>query len=523
MSSHLRNISQSASVIALATVVSRILGFLRDVVIAFSLGAGPMADAFFVAFRVPNLLRRLFAEGSMTMAFIPVFTRVRQESGLEQAFVLARSVMIWLLAILGVLTILAMLGAKPLTFAVAAGFNFKDDPAVLELTVLLLRICFPYILFISGVALCMGILNSLGHFFAPALAPCVLNIVLILVALSAYWLGVRIPVALAVGVLVAGLGQWLLQQPFLKARGFSWRGPISLRQRGVRRMGRLMLPTVFGAAVYQLNILVNTNLASFLPHGSISYLYYADRLVQFPLGVFGAAISTAALPSLSALASRKEAQGFSQAVEDTIGLNLFISLPAAAGLIALREPIISTLFGHGAFSNASVQATALALIGYAVGLPAFCCVRALVSAFYALEDTKTPVRVASVCLVINAGLGLSLMGPLNHFGLALAVSLASWANTLGLGFWLGRSHRKWFLWKKSHSLMLLMSLLIGLCGHFGAGLGRASLLLIPVLAGGYVLAGRAFRIKEADMLIMSLQPLGRKLGLGSERGKRTGP
>jgi len=513
-----KTIAKNASVIGGATLLSRVLGFLRDVVIAFSLGAGPMADAFFVAFRVPNLLRRLFAEGSLTMAFVPVFTRIRQENGFQEASVLARSVLLWLLLILGLLSLLAIVAARPLTFLVAAGFNYKDDPAVLEMTVLLIRICFPYIILISGVALCMGILNAMGHFLAPALAPCLLNIALILTAAGAFWLDLNVPVALALGVLIGGLGQWLLQQPFLRRQGFAWRGSLKPAHHGVKRIGRLMLPTVFGAAVYQLNILVNTNLASFLPHGSISYLYYADRLVQFPLGVFGLAISTAALPSFSGLAAQNRSQELGSAVEETTGLNLFISLPAAAGLIALREPIIAVLFGHGAFSELAVQSTSLALIGYALGLPAFCCVRALVSAFYAQEDTKTPVVVASICLPINALLGLLLMGPLDHLGLALAVSLASWVNILALGWRLSKPLPAWFVWRRSHSLMLLLSLLLGGLGHLAAGLGWLALLLIPVLAAGYLLAASRLGIKEATMIAGSLRTVGQRLA--GSRGRR---
>ncbi|WP_462323421.1 murein biosynthesis integral membrane protein MurJ [Desulfoplanes sp.] len=432
MSEHARRITRNATVVAGATLLSRILGFARDLIVAFALGAGPLADAFFVAFRLPNLLRRLFAEGSLTMAFVPVFTRTRQAEGDRAAFVLARSVQVWLLIILGGIVCTAMLFAEPLTLLVAPGFS--RSPELLSTTATLVRICFPYILFISAVALCMGVLNAMDHFLAPALAPCMLNIVLITAALTAVGMGICVPYALSWGVLAAGAAQWLVQQPVLQKKGFSWLGQVRLRDPGVKRIGTLMGPSVFGSAVYQINILLGTMLASFLPLGSISYLYYADRLVQFPLGIFGVAIGTAALPSLSGLAGDKDWKGFGSGLSSALDLTLFISLPAAAGLVGLAEPIVGLLFERGAFTGNAVVQTAMALQAYSLGLPAFSCVRPLVSAFYALEDTKTPVWIAVVCLVLNISLGLVLMQFYDHVGLAAATSLSSWAN-VGLLAW----------------------------------------------------------------------------------------
>ncbi len=491
-------IARGAAVISAATFVSRILGFVRDVVIAFALGAGPLADAFFVAFRIPNLLRRLFAEGSLTMAFVPVFTRIKQEEGLDAAFVLARSTLAWLLLVLGLITMLAMLGAGPLTMLIAPGFI--QDQELFQTTVDLVRICFPYIVFISGMALCMGVLNSLQHFLAPALAPALLNVALIGAAFLGLARDWSLPYALAWGVLLAGLGQFLFQQPFLARQGFAWKGSWSWNHSGVRRIGVLMLPTVLGAAVYQINILVNTMLASLLDQGSISYLYYADRLVQFPLGVFGVAISTAALPSLSGLISAGRDKDFVQTLNMTLGLNLFISLPAAAGLIGLAEPLIAALFGRGAFAGPAVEATAWALVGYSVGLPAFCCVRGLVSAFYALEDTKTPVAVASLCLLLNVALGLLLMQYLAHSGLALAVALSSWANILLLGFFLRRRLGVWFAWQPSLLIMLGLSLLLGAGCFFSSAWGWFSLFLIPVWAALYFAVTLWAGVPEAALL-----------------------
>ncbi|MDD4952966.1 MAG: murein biosynthesis integral membrane protein MurJ [Desulfovibrionaceae bacterium] len=496
--SHGQKIARNASVVAASTLVSRVLGFLRDVVVAFALGAGLFADAFFVAFRVPNLLRRLFAEGSMTMAFIPVFSRLRKEQGDEEAFSMARSALAWLLAILGAISLLALPLAKPIVMAIAPGF--ADNPGLFDLTARLLRICFPYIVLVSAVGLCMGVLNSMDHFLAPSISPALLNVGLIGAALFGWALGFNVAVCMAWGALLGGLGQWFLQQPFLKARGFSWRGRWSWRHPGVIRMGLLMLPTVFGAAVYQINILLGTLLASFLPLGSISYLYYADRLVEFPLGVFGLAVSTAALPSLSVLAAEKDWDGFSSALRSAQGLSLFIALPSMAGLMALARPIIDLLFQRGAFTPDAVTATALALVAYAAGLPFIALSRALVAGFYALEDTRTPVLVGVLCLVVNIGLGLLLMGPMAHVGLALAVSVAAVVNFLLLHLILSRRLGACLLRLPAGAKSLALSAAMGLCAYLSAGLSLWYL-LIPAWAAAYVLAAMVLRLEEAGMFL----------------------
>ncbi len=492
-------LARKAQVVAGATFISRILGFARDLIIAFTLGAGPLADAFFVAFRIPNLLRRLFAEGSLTMAFVPVFTKIKNAQGELAAFVLARSVQIWLLIILGGISVLALVFASPLTMLVAPGF--RDDPELFQDAVTLVRICFPYILFISSVALCMGILNSMNHFLAPALAPGLMNVVLILFALGGYFSGANVAIALSLGVLVAGFFQWAFQYPFLKRFGFSWKGKFSLKDPGVLRIGKLMLPTVLGAAVYQLNILAGTILASFLASGSIAYLYYADRLVQFPLGVFAVAISTAALPSLSALAGDDKISDFKQTLNSSLCLTLFIALPSTAGLIGLNYPLIDVIFGRGEFGAQAVDATALALVGFAVGLPAFSCVRPLISAFYALEDTVTPVKMAIISLVLNVLLGIVLMQYLQHFGLALAASLSSWVNVLLLGCALSRKIGTWLTSKSDLGKMLLLSCALLLLLKFVNVDSWMALGLIPLCAALYFTASVMLKIPEAKMLL----------------------
>lgn len=503
-------------------MASRILGFLRDVVIAFTLGAGVWADAFFVAFRLPNLLRSLFAEGSLTMAFIPVFSRTRQEKGEAEAFVLARSVLIWLILILTVICTAAIIWAGPLTLLIAPGFG--RDPEVLAGTVTLVQICFPYILFISAVALCMGVLNSLGHFWAPAVAPCILNLGLIASALLAVAMGWDVALALAWGVCLSGLGQWLLQQPYLRRFGLSWRGPIDLKHPGVKRIGVLMLPTVFGAAVYQINILIGTMLASLLAVGSISYLYYADRLVQLPLSVFAVALSMAAMPSLSLLAASRDLSGFQKTLNSTLSLSLFVCLPAAAGLAGMSVPIVDAVFGRGAFGPEAVQATAWALVGYSIGLPAFACVRPLVSAFYALEDTRSPVLVAVVCLLLNVGLSLLLMQYMAHVGLAVAAALSSWVNVLLLGLLLRRRIGPWLSIRNRLARICALTILLGLAALGVSGLGKIAVLTIPVLAGLYGLAALSWNIAEAHLvkdLIVAKWQKGRRKTDQDDGGRRT--
>ncbi|WP_035043076.1 murein biosynthesis integral membrane protein MurJ [Desulfovibrio sp. X2] len=504
MSTHSRTIAKNAAVVGLATLLSRGLGFVRDLVTAFALGAGWMADAFFVAFRLPNLLRSLFAEGSLTMAFIPVFTRLREEHGEEAAFALARSVQMWLFVVVGGICLLAVLLARPLSGLIAPGF--LDSPEQFDLTVRLVRICFPYILLVSAMALCMGILNSMGHFLTPALGPCALNVALISAALIGYYCGGNVAVALAWGVLAAGVLQWTMQQPAMYSRGFRWRGEWSWRHPGVGRVARLMLPTVIGAAVYQINILLSTLLASFLPTGSVSYLYYADRLVQFPLGVFGVAVSTAALPSLARLAAAGMNEDFTEALDTSLGLTTFISLPSAAGLIALGHPIIELLFRRGAFTGHDVTATVAALVAYGAGLPAVALVRPYVSAFYARENTRIPMITAFVSMLCNVTLGYGLMQHYAHVGLAVAVSAAGYLNVIILALLMRRKTGRGPRIGRTVVCSLLLSLgVAGAClGSIHLGLGKWALALIPVWAVLYIVSAWALKLPEAHLFVSLL-------------------
>ncbi len=499
MPQHMKQIARDASIVGGATLLSRILGFFRDMILAYVLGTGIAADAFYVAYRLPNMMRRLFAEGSMTMAFVPVFTKLRQEEGDERAFAMPRSAMVWLLIILGVLTTLAIVFARPLTRLITPGF--ADDPALFDLTVELTRIVFPYIIEISAVALCMGVLNSFGHFLAPALATSELNTIIIAGAGVAWFFDLDVAHTLAWAVVIGGLGQVFMQQPQLKKFGFSWRGPWSLRDKGVARMGLLMLPTAFGAAVYQFNIIIGTLLASYLPTGSISYLYYADRLVQFPLGVFGVAVGTVALPGLSKLASAGRMDEFTETLNASLRLTLFICLPATAGLIALADPMVRVLFGRGAFGAQAIAATAGALVAYGAGLPAFACVRPLYSAYFALADTRTPAVTAAFCLAVYVATGWMLMGSTGHVGLALATSVSSWVNVLVLGCILRRKlGGRWYAPGRTTLVSAILSLGVGYGAYLTAGHPLLSLGLIGAWAVAYMAVASMLRVEEARML-----------------------
>ncbi len=503
-------VSKAAGVVSFFTLLSRILGLVRDMVLARFFGSGTAADAFFVAFRIPNLLRRLFAEGSLTIAFIPVFTEYLSLKGKKEAMELA-SVVATLLSVVLVFVVAAGILLAPWIVRLQA-FGFGGEGYKYELTVLLTRIMFPYILLVGLVALFMGILNSLRRFAAPAAAPILLNAAIIA---GAFLISpnMKEPVlGLALGVIIGGMLQVALQIPWLQRCGFSFHVRWKPSHPAVRRIGTLMLPAIYGSAIYQINQFVGTLLASLLKEGSVSWLYYADRLIQFPLGVFAIAISTAALPSLASDAAEKDMDHFRSTFSHALRLIFFITLPSMAGLMVLGPDLIAVFFQRGAFNAEATVMTARALLCYAVGLWAFSGIRVMVSAFYALQDTRTPVRIATFALIINMTLSLLLMKPLGHAGLALALSLASAAQFLLLLYFLKDKigtaylrHLTGSLVKASAASLIMGASLLALSYvNIGLSSGASSLLavlriVILVAAGVIIFLLAAYIVKSPEL------------------------
>lgn len=419
-------ITRSAGVVGSLTLLSRIAGYARDMTIAYFFGATASTDAFWVAFRIPNLLRRLFAEGSLTISFIPVFTDYLEKKNKEEAKKVSNAVFTILFFILLLISIAGVLLSPYIIKIFAAGF----DEQTFDLTVKLNRLMFPYIFFISLTALSMGVLNSLRHFFAPAISPAFSNICII-AAIFVIHRSLNIPMySAAIGVILGGALQLAIQLPFLKHRGFLFGFTKSIRHPAVKRIGLLILPQLFGVGVYNLNILVNTQYASFMPQGSISYLYFAERLIEFPLGIIAVSIATVLLPSLSSHISKGEFKKFRETYTHTLRLMLFILIPALVGLIVLRVPICNLLYQRGEFSYAATIFTSQAIFGYALGLWAVGGIRITAPAFYAMQDTKTPVIIAFIAFIVNAVFGYVLgfkLGML-HTGLAVASSISSILN-----------------------------------------------------------------------------------------------
>ncbi len=412
-------------------MISRVLGFVRDMVIARYFGASAGADAFFVAFKIPNFFRRLFAEGAFSQAFVPVLADVKEKGGQAAVKQLVDAILTRLGGILLLLTAFGVFGSTLWMWVFAPGF--VDDPEKFQLAADMLSITFPYLLLISLVAFSSAILNTYNQFAVPAFTPVFLNLVLISFAI---WVSplLDIPVmALAWGVLVAGVVQLLFHLPFLKRLGLLPRPSLQPNE-GVSEVKRLMLPALFGVSVAQINLLVDTVLASFLVTGSVSWLYYSDRLMEFPLGVFGVALATVVLPGLSKKASLKDWQGFEADIDFALRLVLIIGVPATFGLLLLAEPLIISLFFYGAFSEQDVSMSGMSLMAYSFGLLGFILVKILAPAFYARKDMKTPVKIAVAALLTNVVMNLALIGPLAHVGLALATTLSAFINA-GLLYW----------------------------------------------------------------------------------------
>lgn len=431
--------ARAAGVISAATFLSRILGLIREQVFAAQFGAGFAVDAFQVAFRIPNLLRDLFAEGAMSAAFVPTLTRVQREQGPQAAMRLANLVINFLLVVVSGICVVGILAAPWIVRIMAPGF--ESIPGKIELTTLMTRIMTPFLLMISVAAAVMGILNTRRIFFIPAVAPTMLNLALIaagyLIAPYCPRFGLEPIVGMAFGALLGGLGQLLIQVPALREQGFRWNPVVSFRDPGVLRMVGLMAPASIGIAAAQVNVFTSTFLASMLVQGSVSWLNYAYRLMQLPIGLFGVAIATVTLAEVSRHAAAGNMADLKGTLSFSLRLVMLLTLPATFLLIALAQPIIALLYQHGRFGAEDTAQTARALWAYAVGLAAFSGVRVLVPAFYSLDRARIPVMVSMFTIGSTVVLYFVLMGPLKHTGLALATSLGSVLN-FAILFWMLR-------------------------------------------------------------------------------------
>ncbi|MFK8067830.1 MAG: murein biosynthesis integral membrane protein MurJ [Gammaproteobacteria bacterium] len=497
-----RKLLHSTAIVGAMTMISRVLGLVRDRVIAQYFGAGVGADAFFVAFKIPNFLRRLFAEGAFSQAFVPILSEYRSQKSHDETRSLINNVAGTLGLVVTIITILGVLGAPVLITIFAPGF--LDNSEKFDLTVSLLRVTFPYILFISLTALAAGVLNTYKHFAGPALTPVFLNLSIIGASI---WLAPMLdqPItALAWGVFIGGVIQLLFQFPFLRKLRLIPRPSFKRKDEGVRRILKLMGPAIFGVSVSQINLLFDTLIASFLITGSVSWLYYADRMLEFPLGVFGIALGVVILPNLSEKHAQGSTESFSKILDWAFRWVLIIGFPAMLGLALLAEPILCTLFQYGEFSEQDVALSSKALVAYSFGLLGFILIKVLAPGYYSRQDTKTPVRIGIIAMVSNMILNVIFVFPLAHAGLALATSISAFINA-GL---LYRGLRKQGVYQPESGWMTVL-IKVGIAGSLmtlallfyvpelsqwsqWTGLQRAAQLGKWISIGGAIYAGTLF-------------------------------
>lgn len=480
------------------TFLSRISGFVRDMVLATIFGAGVEMDAFLVAFRIPNFLRRLFAEGAFSQGFVPVFAECHATRSDQEIGVLLDRVTGTLAVIVALVSLLGVLGAPWLMLIFAPGFS--QHSSQYQLATEMLRITFPYLFFISLVSLSGGVLNTYHRFAAPAITPIFLNLAMIATAL---WLApyLEVPItSLAWGTLLAGIVQLLFQWPFLYQIHRVPRPRFAWHDEGVKKILKLMVPAIIGSSAAQLGLLLDTLIASFLPHGSVSWLYYSDRLMEFPLGIFGVALATVLLPKLSK-DHASQPERWSHTLAWGMRWGLVIGIPAMMGLFILAGPLLITFFYRQAFSVEDVRMSMFSLCAFAIGLPAFIMVKILSSSFYARQDTRTPVRFALIALSCNLGLNLTLLAvatfyhlPASHAGLALATSLAAylnafllWRRLVQLSIFPEAKQIQWLAIKIAVITFLLGSLLVFLSASFEAWLSYSNMTRLSYLLGLIIL------------------------------------
>lgn len=423
-------LARSAGIFGLATITSRILGLARDQVLAYYFGAGDANDAFRVASRIPNLVRDLFAEGAMSAAFVPTFTRQLTLHGREKSWRLASSVINALLLVTGTIVVIGIVFAEPLVRLFAS--EFGAVPGKLELTIYLTRIIFPFLTLVAVAAVLMGMLNSLGHFFVPALSPAMFNVAVVVMSVAlipfADSLGVQPITIVAIATLVGGVGQLVIQWPPLRKEGYRYRPVLDLKDEGLHKVLLLMGPGTIGMAATQINVFVNTVLATGEGTGAVSFLDFAFRLMYLPIGLFGVSIATAATPAISRMVAQQDFARIRSTLAGALGLMMFLNLPATVGLIVLAVPIVAVIFEHGEFTAADTLNTAAALQFYAIGLVGYSIVRIISPTFYALGRSRVPVMVSVASVVVNVVLNITLVRLLGFRGLALGTSITAIIN-----------------------------------------------------------------------------------------------
>jgi len=520
-------ITRAAEAISSGVLLSRLLGFIRDMIIAKLFGAGMYADAFFVAYRIPNTLRELFGEGALSASFVPVFTQTLNREGKEGAWHVARISATLLSSLLIMIVIIGMVLAPLIVWVMAPGFRIY--PEKLQTTIFLTRITFPYVFFVGMSALFMGILNSLRHFAAPAIAPSMLNLAVIF---SALILSPHLnpPVlSLALGVLLGGIGQMLIQVPGIRGEGARFYPEFELRNPAVLKVAKLMLPGIMGLAINQANFFVSTLLASFLREGSVSFLYYSYRLIQIPIGLIGVALGTAILPFLSTSAATGSHQELKRINSLALRLGFFLTIPFTAGFIIFRHPIVSLLFERGKFTALMTQEVSSTLLFLSFGICFYVADRIVVPVFYSIQDTKTPVIISAIAVGVDILCSLLLMRPLQVRGLALATSIASLAHfSLLIGLLrkkIGPLGGKEIL--NSSFRTLLAALPMSVLSHYllikwsplqQAGiLERAALLTLEILIGLATYLGTALLLRS-DSALFLIQALRRRFGKRAAEG-----
>ncbi|HEV8198753.1 MAG TPA: murein biosynthesis integral membrane protein MurJ [Candidatus Polarisedimenticolia bacterium] len=482
---------RAAGSMSVMTMLSRVAGYFRDRLQAQLLGAAATysGDAFVIAYRIPNLLRRLVAEGALTSAFVPTFTRYMKRGDDAAMWRFAASVGSILTAVLGILVVGGVLMSPLIVHGLAWGYG--DTPGKIELTVALNRVMWPYIFFISLSALAAAILNAFGSFALPAFTPVLLNLSIIGCGLL-FRHSFRDPAfALATGVLVGGVLQLVIQLPALLRHGFRLEWPRPLDRDGVREVGRLMLPRLFGVGITQINLVVDSQFATSLREGSASFLYYANRVTELTLGVFGISLSTVILPTLSKAAVEGDREGVLRTLSTAMRLLLFVTIPATTGLVLLRMPIIHVLFENGKFGADDTRFTAEALACYSLGLLPYAAVNVLATAFYAHRDTRTPVKVGLATFGLHLGLNFALRGPLQHSGIALSTALSAFVDAALLGFLLRRRYGEYL--DQPVRACLLRTVL-------GAGTMAGTLLLLRPYLDPF--AHQGFPVKLAFLLAL---------------------